>query len=164
MDYFSPLTTFSRIHPAVLIVALYSEGTDPIFPQDPPYRWSVAFSVPFLTLSACVSQPEPMQLEAGVTVREIVRLVAEMDRHCDGVKVLNDFIACWCDNEGGRIPQLGPGDPLEGGPLPDPWVAREAQAVGAVVFASFASCLSEGDLQTAMFEGAQQLAQVAFCP
>jgi hypothetical protein len=75
---------------------------------------------------------------------------------------LSRLVNEWCDTPWPRHwPWPGPGPAPEGGPHPEPWAINEARTAGAVVFASGASRLGDGELRAALADAAERLADVA---
>ena len=143
-----------------IITTIHPEIWDAIIPQGPRA----------LDRAALNPQPLPPRetLLAGAAdmAHEVVRLaVASEAQGGSSFAFVREIIDDWCGTPWPRKwpwPWPGPRPETEPeGPQPEPWDVRTARVVGAVIFASAASRLADGDLRSAFAEGADRLAQAA---
>lgn len=106
---------------------------------------------------------DPLFTGAALMAQEVVGLAVESDLRGESTAdVVRQLVDDWCDTPWPRRwPWPWPGPRPDEGPLPDPWKIDVGRAIGAVVFASAGSRLADGDVRTALLEGAQRLADVA---
>lgn len=107
-------------------------------------------------------QPLPPKVafasEVGAAVHHFVGMAIDADvRDEKPYKWVSDVIDDWC---GTKWPRKWPFPPIPE-PEPDPWWLQQGQLIGAVVLASYASRLREGELQGVLSEGAVRLAEAA---
>lgn len=108
-------------------------------------------------------QPDKFLLEAGLMATHFTRLAVEADVRGDASsRFLGELVEDWCATPWPRKwPWPWPGPRQETGPRPEPWQINAARLVGAVVLASYASRLGEGELSVTLAEGAERLAETA---
>lgn len=159
MQHYALLSLIARIHPAVwdlidlqgpLVRERYSRerySAVALNPQPLPPRL----------------QPNGILIEAGLMATEFTRLAVEADvRGEASSRFISELVEDWCATPWPRKwPWPWPGPRQEEGPRPEPWQMDAARVVGAVVLASYASRLGEGELSVALAEGAERLAQAA---
>lgn len=154
MNHYALLSLIARIHPAMW---------DVIGPHVPLVR--DRFSAVALNPQPLPPGPPPdaFLAEAGLMARNLVHMALEADvRGEDPVGFVREFIEDWCGTPWPRKwPFPWPGPRPGEGPQPEPWRINEARVVGAVVLASYASRLGEGDLASSLAEGADRLAESA---
>jgi hypothetical protein len=151
MDAVALLTVLGRIPP---------EAWDAIVGHGPltRYRWDRVALNP---------QPlpprDPFFAEAALMAHEVVGLAVESDLRGEfSADVVYQLVDDWCGTPWPRKwPWPWPGPRPDEGSSPEPWRVDVGRAIGAVVFASAGSRLGEGDVRTALLEGAQRLADVA---
>jgi hypothetical protein len=150
MSSYSLLALVARIHPAVW---------DAIDPRGP--RFSSG-------LDAVALNPQPLPprerflVGAAEMAHDVGRLAVEANLKGETTDFVYELVDDWCGTPWPRKwPSPWPGPRQEEGPFPDPWIVDEARVVGAVVFASVASRLPEGDLRSAFAQGAERLSEVA---
>jgi hypothetical protein len=153
MKHYAMLSLIARIHPAVWDVI---DQWGPLVRE----RYSaVALNPQPLPPGP---QPDRFLLEAGLMAREVTRLAIEADVRGEGSwRFLSEFVDDWCATPWPRKwPWPWPGPRPDEGPQPEPepWQVDTARVVGAVVLASYASRLGEGELSVALAEGAERLA------
>ncbi len=155
MSYSRLLSIIGRIHP---------QAWDAIIPHGPRLR--VLAGVERVALNPQPLPPrEAFLLSAAELAHDLVRAaVATEMRGEPSSALVTEIIDDWCGTLWPRKwpwpwPGPRPGEGPESGPLPDPWDVKTAQIIGAVVFASMASRLSEGDLSTALSDGADRLTE-----
>jgi hypothetical protein len=141
------------------------EAWDAIIPHGPRVR--VAAGEGHLDWAALNPQPLPPR-EAFLTAaaqlaHEFVRGAVTIDMQGGSSPALvSDLIDDWCGTLWPRRwPWPWPGPRPDEGPLPELWDVRTARVVGAVIFASMASRLAEGDLRETLAKGADRLAEAA---
>jgi hypothetical protein len=142
-----------------IIATIHPEIWDAIIPHGPRA----------LDRAALNPQPLPPRetLLAGAAdvAHEVVRLAVASEAQGGSSAFVRETIDDWCGTPWPRKwpwpwPGPRPGTEAEG-PQPDPWDVRTARVVGAVVFASVASRLAGGDLQSAFADGADRLTEAA---
>jgi hypothetical protein len=106
---------------------------------------------------------EEFLLGAAEMAHALVGIAVEADIRGDSaVNVLSEVVEEWCATPWPRKwPWPGPGPRPDEGPSPDPWRINVGRAIGAVVFASVASRLGEGEVRTNLVKSAENLAEVA---
>jgi hypothetical protein len=148
------LAVIARIHPEVWDV-IGRQG---------PIGWGRVDSV------ALNPQPLPpkdpgnrLALGAAVMARRLVGMAFEADvRGEPAAEWVNEIIDEWCGTPWPRKwPYPWPGPRPDDGAAPEPWQVQEARAIGAVVFASYASRLGDGALRDVLARGAEKLSEVA---
>lgn len=137
-----------------------------------PEVWDVIPRGPQSGLERRALNPQPLppvariQLAAVEASHDVVRaaFIAEAIGQGGGARVIERAVADWCGNEPRKIPI----------PIPWPWprwdlaelrgdeeVAVSVQTVGALMLASVAEALDEGDLRSALEAGAETLGDAA---
>jgi hypothetical protein len=142
------LSVIARIHPAV---------------------WDVIPRGPISSRADLISSnPRPLETAEGIQIAAaemahgLVRIAVEADVTKRPTDFVGEFIDDWCATPWPRRwPGPWPGPRPDEGPSPVPWDVRTAKIVGAVVFASAGSRLSNGDLGAVFAEGAERLAEAA---
>ncbi len=155
---------WSDVSQTVKVLALLGKVNPEIFDVFPPHSLGVADRVEAVTLNPQPLPPrDPLVTGAIFMSRRLTQIAVEADvRGEDSAGWLAQIIDEWCGTPWpGKWPRPGPAPIPEGGPQPEPWAVNEARIAGAVVFASMASRLGDGDLQTALASGAERLAEVA---
>jgi hypothetical protein len=154
MNTVSLLSMVARIHP---------EAWDAVIP-----RWQGR-----LTRGDLVSlNPQPLPpgpppdtvlLEAAAMSHELVRFAVEADiRGENAMDRVYAMVDDWCGTPWpGKWPWPWPDPRDAGGPHPDPWQVDRARLVGAIVFASAASRLADGEVKSALAGAAERLAEAA---
>lgn len=154
-EFLSLLAHLGRIDP---------RAWDAIIPHGPVIRGSRGDKVSL--------NPQPLppvdtfQFEAALVAHEVVGLALEFDaRDGGGSGLVGQVTDDWCGTPWPRKwPWPWPGPrPRRGvdGPQPDPWAVNTGRIVAAVVFASYATRLDDGELTTALEAAAEQLAKAA---
>jgi hypothetical protein len=148
-----------------LIGRIGPEAWDAIVPHGPRLR--VPAGEGHLDWAALNPQPLPPEdrllTAAAQLAHELVRgaITIEMQGGSSSGPV-SELIDEWCGTPWPRRwPWPWPGPRPDDGPLPDPWAVQTARVVGALIFASMASRLSDGDLQEALAKGADRLTEAA---
>lgn len=105
---------------------------------------------------------ERYQVAAAAMAHEIARLAIEA--HIGGADarlMIAEAIDDWCGTPPwpGKWPHPWPHPRL--GPVPEPWLGRTGQLVGALVFAKVAACLGDMDLVALMSSAAARLTDAA---
>ncbi len=155
---------WSDVSQTVKVLAMLGKVNPEIFDVFPPHSLGVADRVEAVTLNPQPLPPrDPLVTGAIFMSRRLTQIAVEADvRGEDSAGWLAQIIDEWCGTPWPRKwPRPGLGPTSEGGPHPEPWAVNEARIAGAVVFASMASRLGDGDLQTALANGAERLAEVA---
>ena len=98
---------------------------------------------------------------AADLAQTLARLAIEEEiRGGSGARLVSELVDDWCGTSWPRKwPWPGPGPYPQGGPHPEPWTIATGRAIGAVVFASYASRMAEGELRDTFAKGADQLAE-----
>jgi hypothetical protein len=106
---------------------------------------------------------DPFLSGAALMAHEVVGLAVESDlRGQFSADLVHQLVDDWCGTPWPRKwPWPWPGPRPDEGPSPDPWRIDAGRAIGALVFASAGSRLAEGDVRTALLEGAERLAEAA---
>jgi hypothetical protein len=114
-------------------------------------------------LVALNPQPLPPReaylVAAAEMAHSVASLAVEADVRGEQSGFVSEFIDDWCGTPWPKKwpwPWPGPGE----GPDPEPWI-ETGRAIGAIVFASVGARLGEGELGTALLEGAEQLAEAS---
>ena len=150
--------------PTVKVLALAGRAKPEIFDVFPPHGLGVLDRVESVALNPQPLPPrDPLVTNAVFMSRRLAELAVESDvRGEQPAEWLTQIIDEWCGTPWPRKwPWPGPGPGPGEGPFPEPWAINEARAMGAVVFASLASRLGDGDLQQALARGAERLAEAA---
>ena len=101
---------------------------------------------------------ERYQVAAAVMAHEIARLAIEAQiGGADARLMMTEAIDDWW----GTPPWPGKWPHPRLGPVPDPWLGRTGQLVGALVFAKVAACLGDMDLVALMSSAATRLTDAA---
>lgn len=152
MKYFDLVTHIARINPAVY---------DAIFPRGPISRYTSGVAEILLNPQPLPPGPEPdvIQLEAVALATRVVHAALDANlRGENSTQLVSEIVDDWCATPWPRRwPWPGPGPRPDEGPSPDPWRLDDARIIGATIFASYASRLGEGELRTALAEGAEKL-------
>ena len=156
-----PWNEFSPVVKALALVARANKAVYDVFPPQ--------FHGAFDRVEGVALNPQPLPprdpLIAGALLmsHRLVELAVEADvRGEEPAPWLAQVIDDWCGTSWPRKwPWLGPGPRPEEGPVPDPWAVNEARMAGAVVFASMASRLGDGDLREVLARSAERLADAA---
>jgi hypothetical protein len=156
---------WNDVSQTVKVLALLGRTKKEIFDVFPPYGPLVRDRGDLVALNPQPLPPvdPPLVVGAIVMSRRIAELAVEADLRGESpAEWLSRFINEWCDTPWPRHwPWPGPGPAPEGGPRPEPWAINEARTAGAVVFASVASRLGDGELRGALTDAAERLADVA---
>ena len=156
MSYSMLLSIIGRIQP---------EAWDAIVPHSPLTR--VPAGKPGLGQVALNPQPlppgEPLVTAAADLAHEVVRAAVTTDMQGGSSSALiSDLIDDWCGTPWPRKwPWPSPGPRPEPEPDPVPWDVQTARVAGALIFASMASRLSQGELRDTLTKGADRLAEAA---
>ena len=87
----------------------------------------------------------------------VASLAVEADVRGEQSRFVSELIDDWCGTPWPKKwPWPWPGP--HGAPDPEPWI-ETGRAIGAIVFASVGARLGEGELSTALLEGAERLAE-----
>jgi len=158
---------WSDVSQTVRMLAMIGRLKKEVFDVFPPHGHRVLDRFDAVALNPQPLPPgEPFVTAAIEMSRRLAELAVEADvRGEDSVGWLARMIEEWCGTPWPPgWPWPGPGPRPDEGPLPDPWVVDEARIAGAVVFASVASRLGDGQLRVAFADGAERLADVAARP
>lgn len=156
-----PWSDFSQ---TVRLLALLGRLKKEVFDVFPPHGLGVLDGVDTVALNPQPLPPrDPLVTGAILMSRRLSELAIEADIRGEGpAEWLDQIIDEWCDTPWPRKwPWPGPGPGPEEGPVPDPWAVNEARTAGAVVLASMASRLGDGDLRKTLARGAEKLADAA---
>jgi hypothetical protein len=155
--YSELLALIGRIHPGIW---------DAIIPHGPRVR-----VVSGLEQAGLNPQPLPPREAffrgAAEMAHEVTRVAVATEENGGGSSpaFVSEIVDGWCGTPWPRTrpwPWPGPRPGTEStGPHPEPWDIQTARVIGAVIFASMASRLSEGDLRAAFAAGADRLAETA---
>ena len=106
---------------------------------------------------------DPFLTGAALIAHEVVGLAVRSDLRGEfSADLVHQIVDDWCGTPWPRkLPWPWPGPRPDEGPFPDPWRIDVGRAIGALVFASVGSRLADGDVRTALLEGAERLAEVA---
>ena len=137
---------------------------DAIIPHGPQIRVTSRFDRVALN-----PQPLPPReaflVGAAEMAHEVVRAATALGANEErSIGLVSELIDDWCGTPWPRKwpwPWPGPRPGGREGPQPDPWDIATARVVGAVVFASMASRLAEGDLRDTFAKGAERLSEAA---
>src|SRR5512144_1539442 len=89
----------------------------------------------------------------------VASLAVEADVRGEQSRFVSELIDDWCGTPWPKKwPWPWPGP--HGAPDPEPWI-ETGRAIGAIVFASVGARLGEGELATALLEGAERLAEAS---
>ena len=111
-----------------------------------------------LSHSQLLPPVERYQIAAATMAHEIARLVIEAHiGGADARPMVTEAIDDWC----GTPPWPGKWPHPRLGPVPDPWLCRTGQLVGALVFAKVAASLGDMDLVALMSSAATRLTDAA---
>lgn len=155
MKHYALLSLIARIHPAVW---------DLIDLQGPLVRERLSAVALNPQPLPPAPQPDKFLLEAGIMATRFTRLAVEADVRGEASSpFLRELVDDWCTTPWPRKwPWPWPGPREEEGTHPEqPWQINAARLVGAVVLASYASRLGEGELSGTLAEGAERLAETA---
>ena len=143
------LTVLGRIPP---------EAWDAIVPHGP--RISIRNLADLVALNPQPLPPRESYLVAAAEMaHSVAGLAVEADVQGEQSRFVSEFIDDWCGTPWPKKwPSPWPG-PKEG-PFPEPWI-ETGRVIGAIVFASVGSRLGEGELSTALLEGAERLAEAS---
>jgi hypothetical protein len=154
---------YSRL--LALIGSIPPEAWDAIIPHGP--RRQLAGGHGDVDWAVLNPQPLPPR-EAFLTAaahlaQEVVRGAVTVEMQGGSASgLISELIDEWCGTLWPRRwPWPWPGPRPDGDPEPEPRDVQTARVVGAVVFASMASRLADGDLKEAMAKGADRLAEAA---
>jgi hypothetical protein len=156
--------SWNDVSRTVKLLALLGGTRKEIFDVFPPYGPWVRDRGDLVALNPQPLPPvdPPLVVGAIVMSRRIAELAVEADVRGESPEWLSRLIDDWCETPWPRRwPWPGPGPAPEGGPRPEPWAVNEARTAGAVVFASVASRLGDGELRAALVDAAERLADVA---
>lgn len=160
-----------RVRLAQLIGQIHPSAWDAIHPHSHrPIDHQVAFGLSNLHLRRELDTHAQVGVEAAVTTRafvlDLVRADASTTAGRDIQSALRDAIDDWCLTGWPRkwprplqLPPLLRPDDVQG-PLPDPWLTRHAQVVGALVLADLADRLTS-DLGADLASSADRLLETA---
>ena len=106
---------------------------------------------------------DPFFTDAAVMAHELVALAVHSDVRGEfNADLVYRLVDDWCGTPWPRKwPWPWPGPRPDGGTVPDPWKVDVGRAIGALVFTSAGARLGDGDVRTALLEGAQRLAEAA---
>ncbi len=145
-----------------LVGSIHPESWDAWKPQ-----WSAERGyLDWASLNPQPLPPHPPDKFVLAAVRMSYRLVTlaveDAARNQGTVEWVSEMIDDWCPTPWPRKwPRPGPGFGPEDNPQPEPWSVAMAKASGAVVLASMAVRLGEGELRDALVKGAEKLAEAA---
>jgi hypothetical protein len=156
---------WNDVSQTVRVLALVGRTKKEIFDVFPPHGPLVRDRGDLASLNPQPLPPvdPPLVVGAIAMSRRVAELAVEADVRGEApAEWLGRLVSEWCETPWPRRwPYPGPGPAPEGGPHPEPWAVSEARIAGAVVFASVASRLGEGDLRAALADAAERLADVA---
>jgi len=140
------------------------QAWDAIIPHGPRFR----SRLDWVALNPQPLPPDPppdvaIFIGAAEMAHDIVRVAVESEfRRQPATEQFRELIEDWCGTPWPRKwPWPWPGPRPDEGPHPDPWIINSARLVGAIVFASAGTRLGEGELSSALLEGAEKLAEAA---
>jgi hypothetical protein len=148
----------------VKVLALMGRAKPEVFDVFPPHDPGVLDRVESVALNPQPLPPrDPLVTGAVIMSRRLAQLAVEADvQGEEPAEWLAQIIDEWCRTPWPRKwPWPGPGPGPGDGPSPEPWAVNEARTAGAVVLASMAARLGEGDLREALARGAERLADTA---
>lgn len=158
-----PWTDFSQ---TARLLALLGRTRPEVHDVDPPHGpWRSGLD----RLDAVALNPQPLPprdpvvVAAAAMAARIGALAVEADvRGEQPARWVSEVLEDWCGTPWPRKwPWPGPGPHPLDGPQPDPWVVGAARAQGALVLASLAAGLGDGELREVLAKGAEQLADAA---
>lgn len=155
---------WSDVSQMVKVLAIVGRLRPEVYDVFPPQfaaegRWGEA-----VALNPQPLPPRDSLVRGAISMsRRVAQLAIEADvRGEDSSSWVSQLVDEWCGTPWPRKwPRPGSGPIPDGGPQPEPWTINEARIAGAVVFALTASRLGEGDLQRALTEGSERLAEAA---
>ena len=150
--------------PTVRMLALMGRGRPEVYDVFPSQGIGARVGVDAASLNPQPLPPKDPLVQGAVTMsRRLAELAVEAEvRGEQPAEWLTAIIDEWCDTPWPRKwPWPGPGPDPESGPQPEPWTVNEARTAGAVVLASMASRLGEGELRAVLARGAERLADAA---
>lgn len=156
-----PWNDFSQ---TVKLLALMGRAKPEVFDVFPPQGAGLLDRVAAAALNPQPLPPrDPLVSGAIQMSQRLAQLAVEADVRGESPATwLTELVDEWCGTPWPRKwPWPGPGPGPGDGPHPEPWAVNEARAAGAVVLASMASRLGDGELRDTMARAAEQLADVA---
>lgn len=155
---------WNEFSPIVRVLAIAARVNKSVFDVFPPQFHGLADRVEGVALNPQPLPPQdPLISGAFSMCQRLVQLAVEATvRGEEPAPWLGQVVDEWCGTPWPLSwPWPGPGPHPQDGPVPDPWAVNEARMAGALVFASMASRLADGDLREALAQGAERLADVA---